>query len=667
MPEPQDVPYDLTQELAARFSRYDPAVLVVAALAVTSYRWTAVSDVTIAVPDRLIRLKVDDQELVDDFLIGVREPSSAQYGSADFAIHSGQTDLRAGVISFITPVPDAACGFMADVATAVKELTCFAGRMEDIRCIAPEHRKILDSLVGPVVPATDVITLFQVQVGLHPLKVAVRDAQTVLTYDQLGRAAEQYAGVLWGVGVRPGDTVLVANRRSVGEIVALLAIIYVGATYAGIDENAPQGRTERIVAKLAPAAVIIDPKDEENLALAGRVRVDSWQPGAPPQANRQAFLEVLQSRDPSRAAYVAFTSGSTGEPKGVVIPHQAVARLALTTELQMQPGDRVLRMAPLAFDASTYEIWVTLLNGGTLEVFPSRLPSISELAAFLAKRRISVAWLTASLFRLIAGSRPQAFAGLRWLVTGGEVVSPETVARMLEAHPGLTITNGYGPTENTTFTTTHTVRSTTEVKGALPIGRPIAGTRVLILDHNAHIVPPCGVGELYAGGMGLADGYLGDEVETSLRFGQFSADFNERLYRTGDLVRLDPSGNLLFLGRLDKQVKINGHRIEIDEIRAAFARHPDIRDAAIILAHPTGRAPQLIAAFSVLSGVEANPRAMSAFLSQLLPSYGLPALWVVVDEIPLTINGKIDERALLKSAMPLTRFGKGDCDVLVAR
>jgi amino acid adenylation domain-containing protein len=667
MPEPQDVPYDLTQELAAKFSRHDPAVLVVAAFALTSYRWTAVSDVTIAVPDRLIRLKVDDQQLVDDFLIAVRESSIAQDGPADFAIQSGQTDLRTGVISFITPVPDAACGFIADVATAVKELTSFAGSMENVRCIAPERRKILDSLAGAEVPATDIETLFKVQVGLRSHEVAVRDARTVLTYDQLAQAAEQYAGVLWRVGVREGDTVLVANRRSVGEVVALLAIIYLGAAYAGIDEDAPQARTVRIVTKLAPAAAIVDIGKAEDPALAGLVCVDSWQPGQHAQIDPQPSFQRPHSHGPSRAAYVAFTSGSTGEPKGVVVPNQGVARLALTTELQMRQGDRILRMAPLAFDASTYEIWVTLLNGATLEVFPSKLPSISELAAFLADRKVSVAWLTASLFRLVAKSRPQAFAGLRWLVTGGEVVPPETVARMLELHPGLAITNGYGPTENTTFTTTHTVQSSAEVQGALPIGKPIAGTKVLILDHKAHVVPPCGVGELYAGGLGLANGYLDDELETSLRFGQFSPDVDERLYRTGDLVRLDPFGNLLFLGRRDKQVKLNGHRIEIDEIRAALSRHPDVRDAVIVLAHSAERAPQLVAVFSVQSGTEADPRVMYAFLSRILPSYGLPALWLVVDEIPLTCNGKVDERAVLESAMPLTRFSKGDRDVLVAR
>jgi non-ribosomal peptide synthetase component F len=291
---------------------------------------------------------------------------------------------------------------------------------------------------------------------------------------------------------------------------------------------------------------------------------------------------------------------------------------------------------------------VTLLTGATLEVFPAKLPSIGTLEAFFAERRISVAWLTASLFRLVAKSRPKALAGLRWILTGGEVVPHESAARMLELHPGLVITNGYGPTENTTFTTTHTVRDSTEIDGPLPIGRPIAGTRVFVLDRHARLVPPGAVGELYAAGLGVADGYLDDEAETRGRFGYFSPDVDERLYRTGDLVRLDPQGRLLFFGRVDKQIKLDGHRIETEEISATLARHPDVRDAVIIVAQRENRGSQLVAAVAA----DANPRSLRTYLSQLLPSYMMPALWVVVDEIPLTRNGKVDAETLIESALP---------------
>ena len=644
--------YDLTADLAAAAAGPEDEALVVAAFAVTMCRWTAVSDVAIAVSDRssnrvrVSRLQVEDHVLIDDFLLAVRTAGAHSGADAgvDLVIASDHADLRSGEIRFSTEVPDAAHGFVADVAAALTELASGKDSLRDVRCIAPERRGKLDALAGADVPAVDIETLFLDQVRRRPRQVAVRDAGVELTYGQLAHAADQHAESLRRAGVRPGDTVLVATRRSVGEVVALLAIIRLGAAYAGFDDDAPRARAERIIAKLAPAAAVVDATTADHPTLRGVTRVAAWRPG------QQAYTypRPLGTNDPQRAAYIAFTSGSTGEPKGVVVPHQAVTRLALTAELRTRPGDRVLRMAPLAFDASTFEIWVTLLTGATLEVFPAKLPSIGKLAAFFVKREISVAWLTASLFRLIAKSRPKALAGLRWILTGGEVVPHESAARMLREHQGLVITNGYGPTENTTFTTTHTVRHSAEIDGPLPIGRPIAGTRVFVLDRNARLVPPGAVGELYAAGLGVADGYLDDEAETSRRFGHFSPDVGERLYRTGDLVRLDPYGRLLFLGRVDKQIKLDGHRIEPEEISATLARHPAVRDAVIIVAQRENRGSQLVAAVAA----DADPRSLRTYLSQLLPSYMMPALWVVVDEIPLTRNGKVDAETLIESALP---------------
>jgi amino acid adenylation domain-containing protein len=653
-------PYDLTAELTAAPAGSDVlssrrTKLVLAAFAVTLCRWTAVSEVAIAVTDRsserarVVRFQVDDHVAIEDFPWTIQSADDADH--MDLEIASDHGDLRSGEVRFVTDVPDVAHGFVADVAAAVAELVSLKGSVEDVRCIAPERRKVLDTLAGADVPAVDIETLFLDQVRRRPQQVAVRDAGVELTYEQLAHAADQHAGTLRRAGVGPGDTVLVATRRSLGEIVALVAISRLGAAYAGFENDAPQARAERIIGRLAPTAAVVDATTADHRALRGLTRVDAWHPGQHVHPDPTPLVPP-RSNDPHRAAYVAFTSGSTGEPKGVVVPHQAVTRLVLTAELRMYPGDRVLRMAPLAFDASTFEIWVALLSGATLEVFPAKLPSVGKLDAFFVEREISVAWLTASLFRLVAKSRPKAFAGLRWLVTGGEVVPHESAARMLESHPGLVITNGYGPTENTTFTATHTVRDSAEIDGPLPIGRPVAGTRVYVLDRNARLVPPGAVGELYAAGLGVADGYLGDEAGTSSRFGYFSPDVGERLYRTGDLVRLDPDGRLLFLGRVDRQVKLDGHRIETEEISATLARHPAVRDAVIIVARPANRGIQLVAAVAVRSGADADPRSLRAYLAELLPSYAIPALWVLVDEIPLTHNGKADAQILIESALP---------------
>jgi non-ribosomal peptide synthetase component F len=309
-------------------------------------------------------------------------------------------------------------------------------------------------------------------------------------------------------------------------------------------------------------------------------------------------------------------------------------------------------MAPLAFDASTFEIWLSLLAGATLVVIPSGIQSVGNLEKFFIEQKLSVVGLPTSLFRLLAESRPKAFAGLRWVVTGGEVVPHETAARLLDLYPGMVVTNGYGPTENTLFTTTHTVRAAGEIDGPLPIGRPIAGTRVFVLDRDARLLPPGAVGELYAAGTGLAHGYLGDERETRNRFGCFSADTGERLYRTGDLVRVDPAGRVLFLGRADKQVKLNGHRIETEEISAVLMRHPDVRDAVIVVSRPANRTVRLIAAVVVRAEVDTGPGTLREFLAQLLPTYMIPALWALIDELPLTRNGKLDEQAVIDLAVP---------------
>ncbi|WP_338674701.1 AMP-binding protein [Streptomyces sp. SCSIO 30461] len=224
--------------------------------------------------------------------------------------------------------------------------------------------------------------------------------------------------------------------------------------------------------------------------------------------------------DSARQGYLAFTSGSTGEPKGVSIPHRAVIRLVHEAEyVRLGHGARMLRLSPLAFDASTLELWGALLTGATLEVHPAGLASPSELGAFLREREVTVAWLTAGLFRLVEEFAPDSLAGLRQLLTGGDVVPHEHTARALARHPGLIITNGYGPTENTTFTTTHSARRPEDVDGPLPIGRPVPGTRVYVLDERRRVVPPGAVGELYAGGAGLADGYFGDDTGTARSFG----------------------------------------------------------------------------------------------------------------------------------------------------
>lgn len=580
-------------------------------------------------------------------LIGRKEPSLSGYAEYSTAVWSAAE----------------VAGFLAGFGTAVEQLAAGTGpratgaALEDVRCLPVGQRAVLDRLnvTSRDFPPSSLDELFRVAVRRWPTAVAVRDAADELTFAQLAGAAADQARRLRAAGVTAGDRVLVGVERSVAEVVAVLGAVWAGAAYVGIDPSLPPAHLAAIVAKSAPAAAVVGPGNVERLEAHRVPVVDSWAPGWSADAGH-----ALAAGDPGWLAYVAFTSGSTGEPKGVAVPHRAVIRLVHEAPyVRLGPGERVLRLAPLSFDASTLELWGALLTGATLEVSPPGLLSPSELGAFLTERGVTVAWLTAGLFRLVEEFVPGSLGGLRQLLTGGDVVPHEHVARALRRHPGLVITNGYGPTENTTFTTVYSVTRPEDVDGPLPIGTPVPGTRVYVLDQRARLVPPGAVGELYVGGEGLADGYLGDESETVRRFGHFSPDVPERLYRTGDMVRIDTGGRLRFLGRTDDQVKISGYRIELGPISDALTALEGVRDAVVTVTDGDSVDKRLVAAIIPAGGADVEPADLRDLLSETLPSYMVPALWAVVERVPVTANGKVDRRALTALAAPASRSARG--------
>lgn len=658
------VPFNFVSSVSPALSKD----LVLAAFALTLSRWTGETDSVIAVKGSnseeftlcsVARIVVNDQITVDEFLDSIRLAELSQtsgdlvtaLASVDLVVISGQEDLRFGTLEFIAEISDEEA-FLADTITALDGLAMGGALLQEVRCIAPERRYKLDAMIGADVPVVGIEMLLKKQVEQHSEKIAVRDAGIEVTYAQLWQAADKFATELQNAGVCCGDKVLVATRPSIAEIVAVIATVRLGATYAGFVDDDPEARTKLMVDRLSPVVAVVDSTTADHPGLKNIACIDAWcadQSGSRKQSGDfQAIGDAAHN-----AVFVSFTSGTTGEPKGVIITQKAVTRLALSPELRIYPEDRVLRMAPLTFDTSQFEIWGTLLNGATLEVFPSNLPVLGKVERFFIERKVSVAWLTAGLFRLIAKSRPKTFGGLRWIITGGEVVPHESAAQMLEMHPKLTITNGYGPTENTTFTTTFTVHNSQDISGPLPIGRPIAGTKIFVLDHNARLVPPGAIGELYAGGTGIADGYLNDLVQTNSRFGNFCPDVDERLYRTGDLVRVDSDNNLMFLGRADKQIKLNGYRIELDEINAALIAHSEVLDALVVVSKHAESETRLVAAVVGKTQSRPSPKLLKEYLSGLLPSYAVPTLWAVVSEIPITRNGKVAERKLIEAAKPV--------------
>ncbi|MEJ2878587.1 amino acid adenylation domain-containing protein [Saccharothrix sp. CCNWLY140] len=531
--------------------------------------------------------------------------------------------------------------FLDDYTSAVRELATATGKLEDLRCLSAERKAVLERInqTRRNFPETTADGLFRAAAQRTPDAVAVREGDLELTYAQLAGAAAEQARRLRELGVGRGDRVLVALDRSIAEVVAVLGIAWAGAAYVGVDLSQPEQQVRHILAKAAPKAVLAT-KD-----VFGVPACATWEPSWEPSD------EAPADTGPDDLAYIAFTSGSTGLPKGVAVPHRAVVRLVHEPDfVHFGPEDRMLRLSPLAFDASTLELWGPLAGGAALEVHPAGLPSPSELSGFLLERGVTVAWLTAGLFRLVEEFAPAGLGGLRQLITGGDVVPHAHVARVLERHPGIVVTNGYGPTENTTFTTTHSVTSLAEVDGPLPIGTPLPGTRVHVLDRRHRVVPPGAVGELYAAGEGLAQGYVADEAESARGFGHFSPDVPDRLYRTGDLVRIDRAGRLRFLGRRDDQVKLRGFRIELSAIADVLAADPRVRDAAVVVTDGDSADKRLLAA--IVPAQEVGTDELRDLVADRLPAYMVPSLWAVVDKLPVTGNGKVDRRALAAVAAP---------------
>ncbi len=385
------------------------------------------------------------------------------------------------------------------------------------------------------------------------------------------------------------------------------------------------------------------------------LRIDKRAAGAAPRARhkRQFDGRALDAMDvapgpelagPRALAYVIYTSGTTGQPKGVLVEHRSILRLVLDTNyIRLGPSDRILMTGALSFDASTFEIWGALLNGGALCRPPERgVLDPAVMKALIREQGITTLWLTASLCHQLADADLTLFAGLKHLLAGGEKLSAPHFARIRAAHPGLTVINGYGPTENTTFTTCHVIER--DYPQDIPIGRPIANTQVYLLDGRFGLVPPGAAGEICAGGDGLARGYLNDPALTEEKFIAHPFRPGERLYRTGDLGRWREDGVVEFIGRRDLQVKIRGFRIELGEIETRLRQQEGVR-AAAVLARDLGE-PSLTLVAYVVAPVELADETLRAQLGQTLPDYMIPAAWVRLEALPLTANGKVDRAAL---------------------
>ena len=491
--------------------------------------------------------------------------------------------------------------------------------------------------------------LFEAQVERTPDAVAIVFEGQELTYRELNARANQLANYLKKRGVGPDVLVGICVERSIEMIVGLLGILKAGGAYVPLDAEYPRERLEFMVRDTGIQILLLQRRMLESfpVAVAELVCLDTdW-----PKISSESAQNPIGGSKSTNLAYVMYTSGSTGIPKGVEIPHQGIVRLVMNTGYAgFNSNERYLQLATIAFDASTFELWAPLLHGACCVLYPLEIPGSGRLGEVIRQHRISTLWLTASLFNMVINEAPKTLRGLSQLLIGGEQLSPSHVHRAQKELDGTQIINGYGPTESTTFTCCYAIPEGLASDAILPIGRPIANTRVYILDNNLEPLPIGIPGELHIGGDGLARGYLNRQELTSEKFisDPFSAEPNARLYKTGDLVRYRFDGNIEFLGRIDQQVKIRGFRIELGEIEAVLCLHPGIDQAAVVAQEDALKDKRLIA-YVVPKTRDAEPISQSElrqFLKQKLPEYMIPSIFVTLDAMKLTSSGKVDRQAL---------------------
>ncbi|CAG9193837.1 Malonyl CoA-acyl carrier protein transacylase [Paraburkholderia caribensis] len=506
----------------------------------------------------------------------------------------------------------------------------------------------LSDLPGGAGHAPGVAARFDAVCGEFGDHVAVIDQTGEEQYAALGERSARLASVLTSMGLERGDRCAIMVPRSRDTLALMLAILRLGAVYVPLDPAYPKAQLDFIVADCAPRLIIAEGAALASVGDLNGVMIDLAEIVASLAAVDPAPLHATGPDDP---AYIMYTSGSTGKPKGVIVPHRAILRLVRDqTFTALSPQTRFLNLAPLAFDASTLEIWGPLLNGGSAAIINEVQPSLDTIAADMARLGVTSAWFTAGLFNALADYRLEAFLPLKEVLTGGDVLSPVHIRKVMEAHPGLQIINGYGPTENTTFTCCYRIPRDSEASAqgeAIPIGDAIAGTRVYIVDDKLVPVSDGEVGELVTGGDGVALGYLNRPELTAEKFIDDIFTRSGKLYRTGDLVRRRPDGAIDFLGRNDRQIKIAGKRIELDEIEHALRVAPGVADAAV--AAFEGRRGKSIAGFVKADAADAARflDALRAHLKAAIPDYMVPAELRVLPDFPLTPNGKIDRKALL--------------------
>lgn len=612
----------LLGKLQARSAQDLRAALTVAALSDALQRWPD----DLARPELLLTL-----EVADDSLSLRAEYDPQQYEAAIVAY------LLENVLHLLTIFPPQ-----------------LKRPLAELELVSPAEKQVLlafNQTRSDYPREATVVELFEEQVARQPNAPVLLDGDTVLSYQELNERANRLAHSLRARGVGPDERVVLLLEPTLEAIIGIVAIVKAGGCYVPINPSYPLARQRLLLDDIAAKVVLTTTAQAEQL--------HAFVPDAAMMCVDDATLLADDTTNPVRCnrpqdiLYVLYTSGTTGMPKGVMVEQRSAVRLVKQTDyIQFAPDDRILRSSALEFDVSTFEIWGALLNGLALGISRrEQLLDPAQLKALIAHYRITTLWLTSPLFAQHAQTDITLFQGLRYLFTGGDVVSPYFAGLVKQHYPELKIINAYGPTENTTYSSTFAIEGSYRVR--TPVGRPVANSTGYIVDSYGNLQAIGVPGELYVGGDGVARGYFKRPALTAERFlpnpfvtfegVEQGIRSSLRLYKTGDLARWRPDGTIEFLERIDDQVKIRGYRIEPGEILDRLLHHPAVQDA-VVMAIANDTADKVLCAYLVSSSQDT--RAFKEYLAQTLPDYMVPTYFVYLDQLPLNANGKIDRQRL---------------------
>lgn len=490
--------------------------------------------------------------------------------------------------------------------------------------------------------------IFEQWVSESPHRAALTYEGVTLSYRELNQRANRLARLVIGAGARVGDYIPVVMPRCANMVIAQLALLKCGCVYVPVDPEFPAER-QAFIFRDCGARIVLAVGAARNIDLTNLQWINLL--AVSDELSRMEGSDLQIELAPPPPAYVMYTSGSTGVPKGVVVPHAGVVRVAIDNGYaQLSPNDCLIHYSNPAFDASTFEIWGALLNGARVVIVPQLTvldPVLFERV--LVTEGISILWMTVGLFNQYAEALSSVLPRLRYVIVGGDNLDAKVIRRVLSTSPPERLLNAYGPTECTTFTTTHLIHAADCDTGNIPIGKPIANTQVHILDSRLQLSPIAVAGEMYIGGEGVANGYLDRPALTAERFiaDPFSPTAGRRLYRTGDLARWRPDGTIEFLGRIDGQVKIRGFRVELGEIQARVELHDAVNEAVVVTKQDQTGQKQIVCYFTAADPRKApTPEDLSEHVKATLPHYMVPSAFVRLDKLPLNVNGKVDRRAL---------------------